>query len=196
MNKSKILIVGDSFGTPSDKNYTWTSQLSQLYSVTNLCQNGVGQYKIHCQLMSTPIETFDTVILLITSPFRIHSEHNPFYTSMHPSHANCDLLYQDILNKPNMPEKDHILWWFENIFDLTQAEFVQNLIIEQDYKYLINHNKQVILMTFFETQGLTIPVNSCHEIWKKYPGEVNHLSCKGHETVLKLLLKLSESKEN
>lgn len=196
MHKSKILIVGDSFGTTSDKNYAWVFQLSQLHQVTNLCQNGAGQYKIHRQLMSVPTNTFDTVILLITSPFRIYSEHNPFYTNEHPSHADCDLLYQDVLNKPDTPEKHHIVWWFENIFDLAQAEFVQDLIVNQDYKYLIDQNKQVLLMTFFEKTSLKIPLISCHEIWKKYPGEINHLSCKGHETVLKLVLKLLESKEN
>jgi len=196
MTKSKILIAGDSFGTVSKKEYSWITQLSHLHSVTNLCQNGVGQYKIHRQLMSVDINLFDTVILLITSPFRIHSERNPFYSNVHPSHSNCDLLYQDILNKPDLPEKQHIVWWFENMFDLEQAKFVQNLIIDKDYNYLINQHKQVILISFFELPKLKIPIHSCYNIWKKYPGDVNHLSCNGHKIMLDFVLKLLEFKEN
>lgn len=187
----KLLIVGDSFCSPNQETYSWHNQLNSYYSITNLGQNGVGQYKIHQQLMSVPVEQYDGVLMLATSPYRIHVESNPFYDSKHQSHYNADLLYADILHKEPGHNKDHVIWWFEKIFDLEQARFQQLATINWDIQYLKKYNKPYCVINFFDKIISTdFPVESLNQIWRKYPGTINHLSAQGHNVVFQQLITL------
>ena len=90
-----ILIVGDSFAAPSNEKYTWYNRLSQKHTVKNIAEAGVGEYKILKQIESQlPLEECDRIIIVHTSPFRIHTHTHPIHKS--GSHSNCDLLYADL----------------------------------------------------------------------------------------------------
>ena len=157
----------------------------------NLGQNGVGQYKIHQQLMSVPVTKYDGVLMLTTSPYRIYVESNPFYDSTHSSHQNADLLYNDILHKQPGTTKDHITWWFENIFNLEHAEFQHWAIVNWDLHYLKKHNKPCCVVSFFEpSNSLDVKVEPLNQIWKKYPGSTNHLSTQGHDAAFQQIAQL------
>lgn len=186
-----ILIVGDSFCAPSLDPIAWTNCLSPQYKITNLGQNGVGQYKIHQQLISTDITQFTHIVMLVTSPYRIHTETNPFYALDHKSHPNCDLIYEDIINKPNSFERDAISWWFEKVFDLEYAKFIQESIILRDLAYINNAMHTVTPITFFPNLGIT-GIHDFSDIWQSYPGIVNHMSVTGHQKVVDRLTSLMD----
>lgn len=184
-----ILIVGDSFCAPSADPGAWPSILSNHYRITNLGQNGVGQYKIHQQLVSANIKQFTHIVMLVTSPYRIHTETNPFYAVDHTSHPNCDLIYEDIINKPESFERDAISWWFEKVFDLEYAKFIQESIMLRDLTYINNAMCTVTPITFFPNLGIS-EVNDFSDIWKAHPGNVNHMSPEGHQKVVNRLTNL------
>ena len=60
----KILIAGDSFATVwPDSQLGWPTLLAKKYSVVNLAQAGIGEYKILKQIQSQEINNFDLVIV-------------------------------------------------------------------------------------------------------------------------------------
>lgn len=184
-----ILIVGDSFCAPSVDSGAWTNRLSDHYRITNLGQNGIGQYKIHQQLVSTDIKQFVHIVMLVTSPYRIHTEINPFYAVDHTTHPNCDLIYEDVKNKPNSFERDAISWWFEKVLDLEYAKFIHESIILRDRAYINDAMCTVTPITFFPNLSIT-GVNDFSDIWQAHPGCVNHMSTKGHQKVVERLTHL------
>jgi hypothetical protein len=129
--------------------------------------------------------------MLVTSPYRIYVESNPFYDNKHQTHYNSDLLYTDVLHKKPSHNKDHVIWWFEKIFNLEQARFQQLVTINWDIQYLKKHNKPCCVISFFDEIVTTdFPLKSLHQIWKKYPGTINHLSAQGHNAVFQQLITL------
>lgn len=183
MDKPRILIVGDSFCAPTLDHHTWYRYLESKYTVDNRGQAGVGQFKIHQQLASD--KPYQVIIYLITSPYRIHSERNPFYDLDHPSHSNCDLIYEDVKSRLPDPASQHILWWFENVFDTDQALFVHDLIVNHDCKKHTN----VLPISFFDCSHISdLDVLQLDWIWKSNSGDVNHLSQLGHRLVFEQIV--------
>ena len=184
MAKKSILIVGDSFCAANNHDNSWHNRLRDHFHVTNFSQCGVGQYKIHKQLYCSQ-QSFDIVIYFISSPYRCHTESNPFYDILHPTHANCDFIYQDVVDKLPDHKAQNMVWWFENVFDLDQAKYMHNLLVANDCKA---HN--IIPISFFDCTHIDRSVNiiDFFPIWKNHPGSWNHLNDQGHDQVFQTLV--------
>jgi hypothetical protein len=184
VEKSKLLIVGDSFGTQTTADYqTWYEILSSNYDVTNLCQSGIGQYKIHQQLLSIDVSTFDLILVIATSPYRVHVTNNPFYNSKHETHSNCDFLYSDVESRLPDPNAEKILWWFKNIVDLDHCKFINNLIIKESIAYCWSHQKKVLILNFLAEDFQHTLSLDFSQTWREHQGKVNHLTQKGHKII-------------
>jgi hypothetical protein len=188
MAKKRIQIVGDSFCAANDYDQSWHNRLSDHFDVTNFSQCGVGQYKIHQQLYGSQ-NIFDIIIYSVSSPFRCHTESNPFYSTSHPTHSNCDFIYQDVVDKLPDHRAKNLVWWFENVFDLDQAKYMHNLLVVDDCKI---HN--VIPISFFDYTHIdrSVDIIDFFPVWKNHPGFWNHLDDQGHNIVFqKLMSKIS-----
>jgi hypothetical protein len=183
MDTKQILIVGDSFFSPNNSAESWQHMLSAHARIENVACNGVGQYKILKQLTQKNTSDYDFVIVGVTSPNRIHTENNPWH-SHSPTHKHADLMYTDIKHKEDSKEKDNILWYFENVFDLEYYRLVHKLLVNEIENRLTNVPYQ--MYTFFDMQ---IPgVINLYDIWKNYPGNVNHLNAQGHKKMYSQIL--------
>lgn len=190
MEQKRILIVGDSFCAPESAGHAWYNLLGQKYFIENRAQSGVGQYKVHKQMQNCNGD-WHAVIYGITSPFRIYTERNPFYDQSHPSHSNADLIYEDVRSRLPDAASDHIIWWFENVFDLEQALFVHDLIVKQDC-----NRDHMIPITFFDSSHISnLAIHTFEKIWQSHPGAINHLSAIGHQLIFekidKILLRIT-----
>jgi hypothetical protein len=187
MAKKRILIVGDSFSAANSHDKSWHNRLGAYFHVTNLSQCGVGQYKIHKQLIMSH-QQFDSVIYSISSPYRCHTEYNPFYSNSHSTHANCDFIYQDLVDKLPDQMAKNLVWWFENVFDLDYAKYMHNLLVVNDCKA---HN--IIPISFFDCTHIDQSINVIDflPVWKDYPGPWNHLNNHGHDLVFQKLMSSS-----
>lgn len=179
----KLLIVGDSFSCSSSPD-SWIDLL-QDWNITNMSSNGSSQYRIYKKISSIQIQNFDANIIVHTSPNRIFVKNNPLYKS-HKTHSDCDLLYTDLEDKKGIPYADSVLWWFENVFDLDQAQDLCNLMIEDCIKK--TSSAKSIHLTFFDLNHPKL-LNLYH-IWKKYPGTINHLNKDGNQVVASLIQKM------
>jgi hypothetical protein len=180
MVKFKILIVGDSFAASADQ-ASWTN-LNGQYQVTNLSQAGSSEYRIVKTLKQAIAQSWDHVIVVHTSPNRIYVEHNPLHQNSN-THQHSDLIFQDVENHRGDQFADHVCWWFENIFELEQAEFMHQLLIEKAQQ--ITAHVPATHISFFDINST---VENLHWIWKKHPGTINHLDNIGNELVMKHLL--------
>lgn len=179
MANERLLIVGDSFFSYNHNCNSWHNRLAKHYNVTNLSCNGVGQYKIHKQLTKTDYNNYDKIIVGVTSPYRIHTDNNPWYNKIHHSHADADLLYEDVKSKDESAEKQHVLWYFENVLDLEYYDYIHRLTVEHMQQTL--QDKLHMMITFFD---MNIPnVLNLHNVWKNNQGETNHMNNHAHKKV-------------
>ena len=118
----KILIIGDSFATKYNGEYAgWAEMLEKEYTITNLAQAGISEYKILKQLQSVKVDYFDCIIVSHTSPYRIHTLYNPLHKE--GLHKDCDFIYQDV--KDRLPDVEK---FFTEYFDLDYANYIYKLI--------------------------------------------------------------------
>lgn len=182
----KILLTGDSF--VADWNDTalgdqaWWQLLSQGHEVHNKAQPGCGEYKILKQISNSNLAQYDLVVVCHTSPYRIHTVKNPFHSI--GSHVDSDLIYTDIAESNNSKEKNHVLYFFENIFDLEYARYIHNLVKKEIAQVLKPYNS--LHISFFE--NFTDEYKNSEEInfynlWKQHPGQINHLNLRGNQEV-------------
>ena len=186
-----ILIIGDSFAENfNQSNESWTFLLSKHTNLINLAQAGCGEYKILKQLQSVDLNKFDKVIVSHTSFTRIHVERNPFYSKGKYSH--CDLIYEDVLNKPNNKVKEHLLFLFEQLVDIDYQKFVYDSVCKEIKEIL--KNKICLHLNFFDQNSILQRhfdnIIEMHEIWKKYPGNINHMNQRGNIMVYEKNFKL------
>jgi hypothetical protein len=172
----KILIVGDSFA--ADPN-GWALMLDDC-QVVNMATNGSSEYRIYKNLIKN-VNYYDKIIVVHTSPNRIYVEHNPIHANS-VTHPYCDLLYQDVA-ADGSSFANHVAWWFENVFDLEQANTMHHLLIDKIQQ--ITYNIPTIHLTFFDY--IHRDVLNLHRIWKKYPGKINHLSNLGNMKVAEII---------
>jgi hypothetical protein len=180
--QKKILLIGDSFSTSNDT-CSWTTQLDNAI-VDNLSSNGSSEYRIVKKLMSADVTKYDFFIVVHTSPNRIYVKNNPVHTNS-VTHPTCDLIYQDIKSATPTKFTDSVGWWFENVFDLEHALDVHNILIEKSMWLLTN--KPSLHLTFFDLDNSNL--TTLHHVWKKYPGDVNHLSKDGNIKVAEFVNK-------
>ena len=175
-----ILIVGDSFAAPSNEKYTWYNRLSQKHTIKNIAEAGVGEYKILKQIESQlPLEECDRIIMVHTSPFRIHTHTHPVHKS--GSHSNCDLLYADLehhasqLVHTNNRSLYAALSFIEYHFDIDYYKEIYTLI-RNKIKTLTKAKDTIDLCAWDDGTIL-------HSAYYQHPGKVNHLSEEGHRLV-------------
>jgi hypothetical protein len=171
-----ILICGDSFASDFSKEYPnckgWVNLLTNDYTVNNIAQAGVSEYKILKQIESINPSDFDAVIIVHTSPYRVHIKHHPVH-----QHSilrnNCDLLYEDILhhnansdNKCLNAAEDYFKYIFdedyyldcyhlmqEKIKKLTDSVTTLNIGILYDNNFVNFNHFMSLRSTFIKQQG-------------------------------------------
>ena len=181
MTQPQLLIVGDSFSAVKDNTSSWTCQLDE-YQVDNRSLAGCSEYRILQQIKNADLDQYDLMIVVHTSPNRIYVDQNPLHLNSNTHHA-CDLIYQDVLAQPTSEFRDHVVWWFENIFDLDHAQDLHNLLI--DHMVNLTQGIPTLHVSFFELEHSAI--HSLHHLWEKYPGDINHLSTQGNQKVAELI---------
>jgi hypothetical protein len=181
--KKKILLIGDSFSSNNTDN-SWVSQIDNC-TIDNLSSNGSSEYRIVKKLMSTCVSEYDFVIIVHTSPNRIYLTDNPLHTNS-PTHSQCDLIYQDVKSADPTMFTNNVSWWFENIFDLEYARDIHKILIETSM--LLLKDVPSLHLTFFDLDNI-LNLNNLHYIWKKYPGNINHLSSNGNIKVAEFINK-------
>jgi hypothetical protein len=181
--QKKILLIGDSFST-NNSSHSWTQQLGN-HVVDNLSSNGSSEYRIVKKLMTVDVNHYDFAIIVHTSPNRIYVKHNPIHANS-TTHPNCDLIYQDIKSAQSTKFTDSVSWWFENVFDLDHAADMHGLLIEKSM--LLLKNIPSLHLTFFDLDCHASLVN-LHHLWKKYPGDINHLDATGNIEVAEFVNK-------
>lgn len=186
MQNNKLLIVGDSFSANHGP-LSWTAQL-QNFAVTNLSSNGSSEYRILKKLLSCRVQQYSHVVVVHTSPYRIYVDKNPIHHGR-SGYQDCDLIYQDVKNCASHPFAENIAWFFENVFDLEQANLVHQLMIEKIID-VCDHAKSLHL-TFFETACQPELVN-LNDIWVNHPGDINHLDTLGNQKVAQVITNLLE----
>ena len=72
----RVLIAGDSFAADWQVKYPtqagWPNLLVDKYTVTNIAQAAVSEYKILKQIQSVDLNQYDSIIISHASPNRIH----------------------------------------------------------------------------------------------------------------------------
>lgn len=179
-NIINCVIVGDSFST-DDSPDSWCNQLP--FTITNLSSRGISEYRIYQTIKNLDFSNLDLIIVCHTSSLRIYASNNPYYLN-HPTHPNCDLLYNDM--KSRLPDEfaKNVTWWFENVFDLELADLTHNLMVEK-IKSMIP--VPALHISFFKDTADHILDLS--EIWKMHPGKINHLDNDGNQLVTKTIIK-------
>jgi hypothetical protein len=197
-----MLICGDSFAADWTVKYQgqgWPNLLANEYAVTNLAQAGCGQYKIYLQLKSVDVSDFDIILVCHTSPYRIYVKHHPTHAN-DILHCHSDLIYSDISehvkkNKSLIP----IMKYYEEYFDTDCAKFVHELIVEKITQHLSSHTGKVLQITFFESESTHYSSQNLnfHDIFKRYPGLMNHLDLQGNSLIFeKITALLSDNATN
>jgi len=175
-----ILIAGDSFAAPKEEKHTWYNRLSQNHTIKNIAEAGVSEYKILKQIESQlPLTEWDKIIVVHTSPYRIHTHTHPIHK--YGSHSNCDLLYADLeyhsLQKRHKDNKSlqAALSFIEYHFDTEYYKEVYTLI-RNKIKSLTKVTNTLDLCAWDKNTVL-------HNVSINHEGTINHLSEKGHNLV-------------
>jgi len=186
----KILIVGDSFAADWTVKYNdykgWPNLLEEKYTVVNLAQAGVGQYKIYKQLQSADLKNFDLVISSYTSPYRVHTQKHPIH-SEDPLHRNCDLLANDIEFLFKKYKNNHSLItarnYFKYHFDFDYYDDLYQIIVDK-CDQIIGDKKHI------QISNLPYVGYDWSSITENYKGLINHLSKKGNLIIFDRLVEL------
>ena len=186
---TRILIAGDSFSSLElAGDHGWPRTLAEHYTVTNVSQPGIGEYKILQHLKTQDLHTFDLVIVSHTSPYRVHTEINPLYPQGHVYHKS-DILFADAESKHSFMSD-----YFKYVFDPEYYRFVHDSCcreIDQLTKHI-----PTIHITHFEWTGL-YPFASLinfYTFWTANRGNEVHYNRNGNQYVLDTLTKEIEEK--
>jgi len=177
----RLLIVGDSFAANSQQ-WCWTNLLTE-FAVTNLSTNGSSEYRIFKKLVETDLTQFSHIIVVHTSPYRIYIEDSPLHV-VSETHQTCDLIYQDVKSAKSTTFTQNVVWYFENVFNLEQADAVHDMIVEKIVKLTSAH--QTLHLSFFKDEK-NPNITNLNFIWKKNPGTINHLDEIGNKKVANLI---------
>lgn len=188
----RLLILGDSFACnwESDSNNKgWPSLLKDTFTITNLAQAGVSEYKIYKQLQSVDVNQYDFVIISHTSSYRIPIEKHPTYQEG-DLHENCDLIFSDIESKRKKNKVlDTAYNFYKDLFWNEYFEFTSNLI----YQKIQELTPDAIHMTFFD-EFYDDSVLKLESIFKSNRGDVNHLNEDGNIKVYNKILSIIKEK--
>jgi len=177
MMKTKLYIFGDSFSV-SNKN-SWVEMLKDQYDVYNYSTNGSSEYRIWKNYQNLKKTIIDSKILFChTSPTRIFLKNTETFSSrLLPSHPYCDLIFSDIHAKKEKKFQEVLdQIWDEDFFTDTYQLMLTNLLSIENSTHI----------SFFDVNCDT----SLQEIWKQFPGTINHLTDVGNYEVYKIVKNL------
>jgi hypothetical protein len=201
----KILIVGDSFAADWSVKYPnvfgWPNLLAEKYTVTNLAQAGVSEYKIYKQLTSVNLDLFDLIIVTHTSPYRIVTKNHPVHYN-DCLHKNTDLLFSDIeyhsktLKGFFSRSLRSAYSFFIFHFDQEYYELMYQLLIERIKKILRNKCVITIVPPIAMNEYITTKNKISISRDQLSPGLTNHLSSTDNQQLFeKITQKINEIKQ-
>ena len=141
-----ILICGDSFAADWTVKNKYPGWVNFLYATDIRAQAGVGEYKILKQLQSCKLKLYSHIIISHTSPYRIHTSHNPLHET-DILHYACDFIYDDV--KDRLPDVEK---FFTDYYDLEHSIYIHTKICEDIDKLTCNYN--TIHMNHVDWSGL------------------------------------------
>jgi hypothetical protein len=187
----KLLICGDSFSYNHNNDLSWVTQLSSKFETTNLSQCGCGQYKIQQQLKSVDLNKFDKILISHGSSNRLYIN-QPYALHNDQPHKHSDLLFTDVEDKKDQnPLALTAYNYFVNIFDLEYYAYIHNLICQDIDQMTQGHC--VVHTTHFDYTGLynfNHNLIGFYNIWKQYPGDINHYNSLGNKIVYDRMVKI------
>lgn len=173
-----IWIFGDSFAAIG-QDLSWTSIIGD---TQNFASNGSSEYRIlkNYLLQKSNIKETDSILFIHTSQSRIFlKDDRELLSRMLPSHANCDIIFNDIFEKK---EKQYIEI-LKSIWDDEFFDDVFNLIVDRLLDVPNSYH-----VTFFESSRVEL-VNLNH-IWVANPGNINHMDKNGNRLVAEIINQL------
>lgn len=195
----KILICGDSFSADWQAKYPdskgWVNLLSDKYSVVNLAQCGVSEYKIWKQIQNVDLNNYDSIIISHATPNRIHCDRHPIHSDS-ILHKNSDLIYADLLSHKDNVDVRIAINYFERYFELEYYKDISDLICMQILNILgeYSHLNQFHITNYTNNVKYKfLPSYNINKIFTQHRGEMNHLSDKGNQLVFNVIDKWIKS---
>ena len=177
---SRTLICGDSFAANWTKQYPSKMGWVNWFDADNVAQAGVSEYKILKQIESVQMSDYDSIIVVHTSPYRVHTGKNPLHKNS-VMHDSCDLIYSDLENSnSNDPVVNAGLQYFKHIFDTEYYDDLYRLVF--DKIKTLTGNKKTLHVTFFDVP-VTVDKNFL-PLFRKHRGDMNHLDEVGNRRVM------------
>lgn len=189
----KLLICGDSFAAdwtikyPTQKG--WPNLLANKYTVTNIAQAAVSEYKILKQIQRIDLQKFDTIIVSHASPNRIHCVQHPIHAD-NILHKDSDLIYTDLLAHPNNSDAKLAVNFFERYFEIDYYQDISELICREICNILgeYTHLNQIHLVNINKRALYDfLPSHDINPIFKRYRGDMNHLNDLGNQKMVELI---------
>lgn len=174
----KIFLFGDSFAVNS---IGWSSMLG--LEVQNFAQNGIGEYKVFKEVMKNL--NFDKAIISHTSPWRVHTRNHPIHKDSqdrpHNDFMLNDVEYYSRTNKEMKLVNNYLTTYFDPEYQID----IYNVLVKELLKI-----KNTIHISFHDPDDTKLIKNNYYHIWKKYPGDINHMSLEGNQLAAEEIKKL------
>ena len=195
----KVLIAGDSFAAdwqvkfPNQKG--WPNLLADKYTVTNIAQAAVSEYKIWQQIKSINLTDFNTIIVSHASPNRIHCKMHPIHAD-NILHRDSDLIYNDLLAHTNNKDCKLAVGFFERYFEIDYYQDICDLICQEILNILgkYDHLNQIHLVNVNKKQLYDfLPSYDINKIFTQHRGQtsdMNHLTAKGNQIMIEQIEKM------
>jgi hypothetical protein len=197
----KLLICGDSFAADWQIEYPdqkgWPNLLADKYTVTNIAQAAVGEYKIWQQIKSINLSKFDTVIISHSSPNRIHCKNHPIHANK-VLHKDSDLIYNDLLAHDDSDCKLAVKF-FERYFEIDYYQDISNLICREILNILDQYPElnQIHLVNIKKKRlyDFLPGYYDINRIFVKHRGDMNHLTPTGNQLMFNQIEKMIAEKQ-
>lgn len=184
----KILLCGDSFAADWQVKYPtqqgWPNLLAAKYTVTNIAQAAVSEYKILQQIKRVDLSRFDAVIISHASPNRVHCNIHPIH-SADPLHKDSDLIYRDLEDRTDV-DSTIARNYFERYFELDYYSEISNLLCMAILNRLgeFSELSQLHLVNYHKTNPYDfLPSYNVNPVFSKYPGLINHFNKQGNKYI-------------
>jgi len=167
----RVFVFGDSFAaTPKG----WARMLDG--EVSNFAQNGIGEYKIYKGLQT--FLNFDKAVICHTSPWRVHTRVHPVHKN-NPTRFNNDFMLNDVeYHSATNKDMKVVREYLENYYDPEYQEDTYRLFVNELMKI-----PNTIHITFHEPDDTKQITHNFNKIYKKHPGEINHMSEEGNKII-------------
>jgi hypothetical protein len=199
----KILICGDSFAADWSVKYPdrqgWPNWLSKKFSVVNIAQAGVSEYKILQQIKHADLRKFDAVIISHASPNRVYCAEHPIYKN-DPLHYNADIIYADIREYTENEDAVTAVKYYERYFDFDYHQDISNMCCLEMLSILGNYPNlsQYHIVNYAKQQKYDcLPENfNLNSLFSKYRGDTCHLNTEGNKILYNTIVQWIEQIED